>query len=540
MKKLLLFLVTVAAATTSFAQYVFKGFDLEINGSTDPKNMVVMKNKLYFDAADNATNHSLWVTDGSLAGTQLVKDINPGIASADILYPVSVNERLFFSADDGINGAELWISDGTTTGTVLVKDINPGLTASNPTYLTAYNNKVYFSAVTPGYGNELWVSDGTDTGTKMLTDINPGTAASNPGFFYVSYGKLYFSATDPVNGNEIWVTDGTVAGTYMVKDIYSGTGNSYPAAFTACNGKTFFTADSGPANGQELWITDGTDTGTHMVKDINPMAAPGFMGAAMGVYNNKVYLAGNDPVNGIELYVSDGTAAGTQLVKDINPSGDGYPKYFCINNNKLYFAAYTPAAGYELWVTDGSSFGTYMVKDIFTGTTSSDPRNLTPYRGHLIFSALAINSDRQVFTSDGTPGGTIPLNPVFSTKANPINETTPFVAYDSALYFQANYTAIGNELWSLKDTTGLGITKSANNISATLYPNPGDGNFTIELKNNNFKDGSVSVYNMLGELVYKSQITNSKFQISLQQPKGIYLVKLQLDDALMTKRVVVE
>ena len=35
----------------------------------------------------------------------------------------NVNGTLFFAANDGTHGRELWKSDGTAAGTVLVKDI---------------------------------------------------------------------------------------------------------------------------------------------------------------------------------------------------------------------------------------------------------------------------------------------------------------------------------------------------------------------------------------------------------------------------------
>ena len=44
----------------------------------------------------------------------------------------AVGDTLFFTADDGVNGNELWKSDGTEAGTVLVKDINPGSGSSSP------------------------------------------------------------------------------------------------------------------------------------------------------------------------------------------------------------------------------------------------------------------------------------------------------------------------------------------------------------------------------------------------------------------------
>ena len=43
-------------------------------------------------------------------------------------YPddlTAVGGTLFFAADDGATGRELWKSDGTAAGTVLVKNISP-------------------------------------------------------------------------------------------------------------------------------------------------------------------------------------------------------------------------------------------------------------------------------------------------------------------------------------------------------------------------------------------------------------------------------
>ena len=44
-----------------------------------------------------------------------------------------MNGTLFFIADDGADGMELWKSDGTAAGTVLVKDISPGSAAPTRT-----------------------------------------------------------------------------------------------------------------------------------------------------------------------------------------------------------------------------------------------------------------------------------------------------------------------------------------------------------------------------------------------------------------------
>src|SRR5947209_2098029 len=74
---------------------------------------------------------------GHAAGpAMLVKDVNPGPGSSYPTEPTNVNGTLFFTADDGTHGAQLWRSNGTTAGTMLVKSIFPGVNTASLYRLT--------------------------------------------------------------------------------------------------------------------------------------------------------------------------------------------------------------------------------------------------------------------------------------------------------------------------------------------------------------------------------------------------------------------
>jgi ELWxxDGT repeat protein len=231
-----------------------------VANSSYPGPFTEFQGELYFPAGDADHGYELWKTDGTASGTVLVKDINPGPASSGPVsyfgpaYLTPVNGTLFFDADDGQHGLELWKTDGTEAGTVLVKDIVPGSYPSGPFGLTNVNGTLFFDAYQDDVnGNdELFKSDDTEAGTVLVKDINPGPDGSYIDARIPINGTLFFSPDDGLHGYELWQTDGTAAGTKLIKDINPGGAPSYPGHLTNAGGTLFFTADDG-THGYELW-----------------------------------------------------------------------------------------------------------------------------------------------------------------------------------------------------------------------------------------------------------------------------------------------
>ncbi|MBD2094595.1 hypothetical protein H6F90_05445 [Trichocoleus sp. FACHB-591] len=133
-------------------------------GGSAPSNLTNVDGTLYFTADDGINGKELWKSDGTIAGTTLLKDINAGPASSTPYSSVGFNDGnfvnvdgiLYFTAYNSIEGTELWRSDGTTAGTTLVKDIYGGLSGSSPASLTNVNGTLYFVADDGINGRELW------------------------------------------------------------------------------------------------------------------------------------------------------------------------------------------------------------------------------------------------------------------------------------------------------------------------------------------------------------------------------------------------
>ncbi len=76
------------------------------------------------------------MTDGTGTGTTRITDFSPGTDPEPQYgpgYVISFGGMLVFEAADQLRGDELWESDGTAAGTALVRDIYPGTGSHIPT-----------------------------------------------------------------------------------------------------------------------------------------------------------------------------------------------------------------------------------------------------------------------------------------------------------------------------------------------------------------------------------------------------------------------
>ena len=95
-----------------------------------------------------------------------------------------------------------------------------------------------------------------------------------------------------------------------------------------------------------------------------------------------------------------------RLVRDINPSGGSDPRTLTRVGPVVFFSANDGSHGRELWSTDGSPGGTRMVRDIRAGVAGSMPESLTRVGNRLFFTAADGSHGRELWVSDGTKAGT--------------------------------------------------------------------------------------------------------------------------------------
>lgn len=460
-------------------------------------------NRLYFVASTPESGTELWVTEGVVTNTVLVRDVTPGAGSTRFWEMVDAAGTLYFSTGDGTR--QLWRSDGTEAGTTMAP------TALTPLRLTALGNRVTFF---PSGSGELWVSDGTSAGTVSLANVcgpscSIGTPVDAAGFVWVFVGTtgstaarlwrsdgtpagtlavaqfsgpagvthispspndplgqragnaLYFSAYDGANGYELWRSAGTPATTAAVTNTVGGPSN--PRNLVASGDRLFFNASCTLFDIECTWSTLGTAATTARV--------PGPRGwdfdAATPLRGGLLFtMDSNFP----GIWWSDGTAAGTRVVKEHAKSG---------SMTTRGDAAFVSSSIGGLLTTDGTAAGTRSVFDLAHpapepggrlaatdtlvyasssglwrtdgsaagsfGVLGEGAFSMRGFGNRLYFFAQVPFTDLGLLSSDGTVAGTRLLaNTELSPGTHAPRSLQP---HGAAMYFVGANTATGSELW---------------------------------------------------------------------------------------------
>lgn len=165
--------------------------------------------------------------------------------------------------------------------------------------------------------------------------------------------------------------------------------------------------------------------------------------------------------------------------------------------------------------------------------------------GDYVDQTLSGNGCVQPYKSSSTyrPNMKLLLSPAFSNTENygqGIYSAPAVADIDNDGYLDMIVGNINGGLTYYKGKIyDVGIEEPKYNGVANLniYPNPGNGNFTVKTPNTG--QATISVYDLNGKLILNKQVTSSETSIDLQkQPAGMYLFIMKDKDHLRTAKVI--
>lgn len=197
------------------------------------------------------------------------------------------------------------------------------------------------------------------------------------------------------------------------------------------------------------------------------------------------------------------------------------------------------------------------------GATLNVPPGFLPAGTHLIYCELTSNaacSTPSTVTSNTLTAIVYPspATPIVSANGNELYtslyDTYQWYLGSTALGTDSSEMAMSSGVYTVVVTNSDGceatsapynfvltsIANTATKNELSLYPNPSNGSFTIDLGQTN-KKVSVTIYNVVGKIISQYEYDNiSKPFIDISnQANGSYFVKIKTDNQTITKKVVV-
>ncbi|MBB6329350.1 ELWxxDGT repeat protein [Chryseobacterium sediminis] len=572
----------INAGNKKYGQEIFKfNFSNGLSGLYDNANSSTgsyllspqeFNNKLFYFGTDEYGLGPM-LSDGTQNGTSRIKsDVNVpsyGWPVSDFVPNIQLNNKIYFPCSIGGASVALCGSDGTSAGTTMIKNVNPmGKDGSNsydyPSFARVGNtNKFLFKVSENNFSAKLWVSDGTENGTYNLNAL--------PNFqnkYAVINNKTYYTAFDyTLNKSVLMSTDGTQGGTQV---FYNFNGNkSFSSILGYTDSKFFFLVNNQIdywTSKTELWVSDGSVAGTFMLKTFsNPhYSNPGF-NSNVDIQDGKLYFfaCAENAANLVmhAPYVSDGTINGTYKISNNEFDNGAYPvashsgSFITHCDDKIYFMNAPNYNGYNsMWVYNNMQFS-----NVYTSPSLSNPtflpNNYIPYNnvcinGNLFF-LNKIYSENEIWVTNGTGAvNTLAIqsnNLAVNNKIiNSISKVNNKIFLNAPFNDSNNFNFYGDELYVMDiNQITLGVNETIGNVreekdlSVIVYPNPTV--FEVNLmstKDNQIKE--VEMYNMTGLLVlHKKQANTAKISLDLNNlVSGVYLLKIKTEKGMIMKKII--
>ena len=369
---------------------------------------------LFLDSGHCFDDRELWATDGTAAGTvPLTRFAYPRPFRGEDTWIQLLAGRAYFIAADG-EGFELWSTDGTVAGTRRATDLaapSPFSGWSTRNQVTALGNLVYFVAWEPDGKFYLWSTNGNPASTRKVVVIEGGwTFVGDESFRIAQVGGRVFFPSRPDGNSELWSSDGTAGG-------------SSPVAVPRCPSEIVwspgvpgdenaaFVVGCPPGLGPELFriapntlsVTRWTDLRVATQGQIVPLA----------YYGPALFFSVDVAPHGRELWMTEGPPATTRRFLDRITPHSSSPAELTALGDDLYFRLDDPEQD-RLWRSGGDEASTVAVAGPGDGCPLQRPRLNDPGSplaagGGYLFFVCEDSEQHQLWRTDGTPSGTIPL-----------------------------------------------------------------------------------------------------------------------------------
>ena len=389
-------------------------------------------------------------------------------------------------------------SIGCSSTDTVVFDILPVPDINFADSLNQCDGDIIDISVPSGYSSYLWSTGSTDT---VIT-------VTNAGLFSITVTNAFGC-----------ITMDSIPVIYSPNPIVNIQGDT-----VACEGESIILSVSGQGTSY-LWST-GSYNDIISVTQSNTYTVSVSSNGCIGTDNISVYFNPAPPVDlGADIYMCEG--------ESVTLDAGSFTSYLWNDGSSSQTITVIEEGTYYVTVTNSIA------------CEGSDEINVFIVLNPVADFSFIVDNYTVSFTNESfyeDPGNWEWLfgDGNTSTDENPVHTYTTIGDYD--VYLKIS-NSCGNDSIIISLNI-LDIYIPDNNINITVVPNPSNGQFTLEFKNNLQEEVSISVINSLGQVLLTKTDESYSSNISMNfdiknQPSGLYFINVKTKTLSFNKKIII-